>query len=55
MGSDGDAARSSSKVHSDNIVKPKFVEELSKELQVQLQAKIADLTNAFLGVFQRST
>jgi hypothetical protein len=49
MGSDGDATRSSSKVHNDNIIKPKSVEELSQELQAQLQAKIADLTNAFLG------
>jgi hypothetical protein len=30
------------------------VEELSEELQAQLQAKIADPTIAFLGVFQRS-
>jgi hypothetical protein len=54
LGSDGDAAKSSSKVHSNNIIKPKFVEELSEELQAQLQAKIVDLRTLSWGMFQRS-
>jgi hypothetical protein len=49
MGSYGDAMKSSSEVQSNNIIKPKSVEDLSKELQAQLQAKIVDLMNAFLG------
>jgi hypothetical protein len=55
MGSDGDAAKSSSKVHGDNIIKPKSVEELFEELQAQLRAKIADLTTSSWGMFQRSS
>jgi hypothetical protein len=54
LGSDGDAVKSSSKVHSNNIIKPKFVEELSEELQAQLQAKIVDLRTLSWGMFQRS-
>jgi hypothetical protein len=49
MGSNGDAAKSSSEVHGDNIINPKSVEELFEELQAQLQAKIADHTTPSWG------